>query len=267
MRLDLLTFNTLGTPFFAPGIAKRYKKTAEFIASTDIDIVAFQEIFSHYNKALLDRWMKQFPYRVYKPFALGLYGGLAIYSKIPLTFESFHVYAYPKGMFVPPYTRLAHSGILVAKFRDTPMRLVTTHLSSDVVHNLTPHNRFYNLISSQLEQAIDLFSELSKKEQVIMTGDFNISNLSGLYTSFIERTKAHDVFKGDTEPSYKPDRIPYIYPAQTSERIDYIFYKGKSPVKVLQKERMFVEKETDTKGRQFYLSDHMGLRASLDINF
>jgi endonuclease/exonuclease/phosphatase family metal-dependent hydrolase len=266
MKLNLLTFNTLGTPFFAPNIAKRYRKTAELINASDIDVVCFQELFSHYNRILFDRYLKLFPYRVYKPFSLGLYGGLAIYSKIPLVFESFHVYSYPKGIFVPPYTRLARSGILVAKCRDIPLRLVTTHLSSDVVHNLTPQSKFYKLISTQLEQAVDLFTNLSKKAPVIMTGDFNISNRSTLYDSFLERTKAQDVFKGDVTPSYNFNRIPYIYPAQTSERIDYIFYKGQAPLNVLSKSRMFVDKVSNG-SKQYYLSDHMGLTASIEANF
>jgi endonuclease/exonuclease/phosphatase family metal-dependent hydrolase len=265
MKLNLLTFNTLGTPFFAPDIAKRYKKTAELILESDIDIVAFQEVFAHYNRHIFDKALQKFPYRIYKKFVLGLHGGLALYSKIPLTFESYHIYTYPKGLFVPPYTSLAHSGILVAKFDDLPLRLATTHLSSDVVHNLTPQNRFYKLISGQLDQAVELFTTLSKTDGLIMTGDFNISNQSSLYESFLTRTKAQDIFKGDSTPSYAPDRIKYIYPAQTTERIDFIFYKGKKPAKVLQKGRMFVEKVSTGGGKPFYLSDHMGLLASMEI--
>jgi endonuclease/exonuclease/phosphatase family metal-dependent hydrolase len=264
MKLNLLTFNTLGTPFFAPNIAKRYKKTTAFLNESDIDVVAFQEVFSHYNKFLLDSWMKQFPYRAYKSFSLGMYGGLAIYSRIPLTFESFHVYTYPKGLSVPSYTRLARSGILVAKFTDMPLRLATTHLSSDVVHNLTPQNRLYKLIHGQLEQSIAVFNNLSQQEPLLMTGDFNISNNSSLYDLFVAQTKAQDLFKGDSTPSYAPDRIPYIYPAETTERIDYMFYKGKKPAKVMKKERLFVEKISSGE-KPFFLSDHMGLKAQIEI--
>ena len=99
-----------------------------------------------------------------------------------------------------------------------------------------------------------------------MTGDFNISNDSQLYDSFLARTKAQDIFEGDTTPSYDFDRIPYIYPAQTSKRIDYIFYKGKAPLKVLSNERMFVEKVSEGR-KSFFLSDHMALAASIETNF
>jgi endonuclease/exonuclease/phosphatase family metal-dependent hydrolase len=265
MKLNLLTFNTLGTPFFAPHIAKRYKKTAELIQAQDVDVVCFQEVFSHYNRLLFDRWMRAFPYKVYKPFTLGLHGGLAIYSKIPLTFESFHVYSYPQGMYIPAYTRLARSGILITKFTGVPLRLATTHLSSDVVHNLTPQNKFYKLVSCQLEQVVDIFENLSKHEALLMTGDFNISNDSALYDSFLSRTDVQDLFRGDMTPSYAPDRIPYIYPAQTTERIDFMFYKGREKAKVSKKERVFVEKVGEKNGKPFYLSDHMGLRATIEI--
>lgn len=265
MQLNLLTFNTLGTPVFAPDIRKRYLKTAELINASEIDVVCLQEIFSHYNKHWFNKGLTNFPYRVYKPFVPGLHGGLAMYSRIPLEFVNYKQFVYPKGMRVPFYTLLARSGILMARFKDIPLNLATTHLASDVVHNLTPENKLYKLIQTQLEQTADVFNKLAETNNTLLAGDFNLSTDSQLYDEFIDNTHALDLFKGDTTPSYANNRIPYIYIAETSRRIDYIFYKGKKHIQVKKKEMRFGEKVESKDGKPFYLSDHTALFTSIVV--
>lgn len=265
MRLNLITFNTLGTPFFAPNIAARYKKTAEIIKNNDVDVVCLQEIFSHYNRYLFDRELKSFPYRIYKTFPLGVYGGLAVYSKVPLTFEKFFVYSHPKEVFIPVYTRLAHNGILVSKFKDIPLTLAVTHLTSDNVHDLTPKNRFYTLIKSQLNEAAAEFNKLAEDNNVLLVGDFNTKKDSQLYNEFVKTTDAQDLFAHDNRPTYTPDRVKYPFPTHAHSRIDYMFYKGKHKLKTGNSGLVFADIVEFSKNKKGYLSDHIGLKTTLSF--
>lgn len=263
MRLKLLTYNTLGTPFFAPDIAKRYKKITELLNQSDIDVVCFQEIFSHYNRYWMDKGLTNFPYRIYKPFTLGLSGGLAIYSKLPIELQTYYRYTYAKNIHVPPYTLLARSGILVGKFKNIPLTLATTHLASDTVHTVTPKNRLFPLINTQADQAADMVNSLAQKGNVLIAGDFNVNSETEIYQTFLKKTKAKDLFQGDQTPSYAFDRIPYIYPAKTSKRIDFIFYKGKMKIKTEKPELMFADKVDFQNSKASYLSDHTALKITI----
>src|SRR6266404_5089093 len=151
-RLSILSFNTLGTPFFAPYITKRYRKTAEIINNGDFDIVCLQEVFTYYHFFLFQKKLKQYPYAVYQKNPFGPRGGLAIFSKIPLIDPKFRSFSYPEKTFVPLYTKLAQQGILSAEIKELSLRIATTHFSSDTVHELTPANKLYNLIHSQSQQ-------------------------------------------------------------------------------------------------------------------
>lgn len=260
----MLTFNTLGTPLFAKDITKRYQKIAEILQESDLDIVCLQEIFSHYNHFLFSRWLTRFPYRIAKLSPFGLYGGLAIYSKVPLTFQRYHIYTYPPGTAIPFYTRLARSGILVCQLQDVPLTLATTHLTTDTVHDLTPKNKYYNLIRSQILQAAELFRET--EQSVILTGDFNTAKGSLLYKEFLQVTGAKDTFAATDKITYSPERTPYRFPAEEESRIDYIFYKeNKDTIKPTNLIHTFVEPVSLGRGKQTYLSDHIGLSATLNL--
>lgn len=264
MKLKLLTFNTLGTPFFAKDITTRYKRTAEIINNSAIDIVCLQELFSVYNKYLFDKWLTNYPYKIAKYSPFGVYGGLAIYSKVPISFEEFHLYSYPQGTAIPFYTRLAKSGILVCKLQDVPLRLATTHLTTDTVHNITPKNKRYNLIRSQILQAADLFTH--NETSIVLTGDFNTAKNSMLYNEFLKTTDAIDSFSEFDDITYSPQRTPYRFPAEVASRIDFIFYKQhKNRIKMSEKSHMFTEKEVLSDGKSSYLSDHIGLTTTLEL--
>jgi endonuclease/exonuclease/phosphatase family metal-dependent hydrolase len=264
MRLSLLTYNTLGTPFFAKDITSRYREIAKTINESTLDIVCLQEIFSHYNHFLMDKWLTNFPYRVNKPSPLGLYGGLAIYSKLPIEFVKFHIYTYPEGMSIPFYTKLAQSGILVAKLKDIPLTLATTHLTTDTVHDLTPKNKYFQLIQNQIFQAAEIFKD--SENSVILTGDFNTNKGSMLYKDFLRATQAKDVFADTDKHTYSPQRTPYRFPAENPSRIDYIFMKENNlKIKPENLIHMFEEQAKLQSGKTSYLSDHIGIATTLHL--
>src|SRR5258708_24652377 len=159
--------------------------------------------------------------------------GIVIFSKIPLVNPKFISYSYPKKVFVPLYTKLAQQGILSAEFKNLSLRIATTHLSSDNVHDLKPKNKLYNLIHTQSQQAVVFANKYSKNESLILAGDFNIAKDSILYQELLENAKVIDVFAREDTPSYFPDRVSYFYRAP-ADRCDFIFYKSqKNKINVL----------------------------------
>ena len=146
-------------------------------------------------------------------------------------------------------------------------RSVTTHLTSDTVHDLKPHNKLYTLIKNQSEEVITLINNYSQTEKlIIIAGDFNIAKHSELYNAMLKNAKLNDTFEKDETPTYTPQRIPYFYAAD-ADRCDYIFTKSDDKkIKAVKTESAFVEKESLSNGKKSFLSDHIALHCILEVN-
>lgn len=267
IKLSILTFNTLGVPFFARDITKRYKKTAELINSADYDVVCLQELFTYYHVSIFKRIMKKYPHVLFQKNPFGPRGGLVIFSKNKLVNPAFFTFSYPKNAHIPLYTKIAQQGILSADIDQTAIRIITTHLTSDTVHDLKPHNKLYTLIKNQSKEVITLINNYSQTEKLlIIAGDFNIAKHSELYNAMLKNAKLNDTFEKDETPTYSPQRIPYFYAAD-ADRCDYIFTKsGDKKITVIKTDSAFVEKESLSNGKKSFLSDHIALHCILEVN-
>lgn len=267
IKISLVTFNTLGTPFFAPDITKRYREIAQLINNGPYDIVCLQEVFTYYHFFLLKKNLPFFPYVAYKKNLSGPKGGLVIFSKLPFSNKEFIAYSYPTNGYVPFYTKIAQHGILSIKIASSPLRICTTHLSSDIVHDLSPKNKLYSLVKHQSEEVAKIINDYTKKgEQLIIMGDFNIAKHSSLYKEFLKNAHVTDVFADDEQPTYYPDRINYFYRSPAG-RIDYIFSKNFRRTASFQNiMSIFKDKVTFSKKKNAYLSDHIGLHCTLEAN-
>ncbi len=265
-NLSILTFNTLGTPLFAPNIKNRYKAIGRIINESDYDIVCLQELFMYYHLSIFQKALTSFAYISYQKNPLGPKGGLAIFSKLPLTNTEFTTYSIPKKARFPFHTKLAQNGVLSSTIESFPLRICTTHLTSDIEHNLTPKNIYYSLIQGQSIEAANIFNNYAKDGQsTIMTGDFNIAKHSSFYVEFLRKTNAIDVFAKDETATYYKERLGFYFKAVASSRIDYIFCKAKN-IKLLATDHVFVEEEVIGDGKKSYLSDHIGLHCTLSVN-
>lgn len=266
-NISLLTFNTLGTPFFAPDITKRFMKISQLIKKGDYDIVCLQEIFTYYHLYLFKKHLNNFPFVIYQKNPFGPCGGLVIFSKIAVEPLEFISYSHPNQAYVPLYTKLAQLGILSVNIKPYSIILCTTHLSSDTVHNLTPKNKLYELIKTQSEEATSVVNRYAKKGiSLILTGDFNIAKDSLLYKNFITNTNVTDVFYKKKGITYDPKRINYFYKAD-ADICDYIFTNLKNgKIKILSIDYAFTEKEILINSKKSYLSDHIALHCTLSVN-
>lgn len=266
-KLSLLTFNTLGTPVFAPKISNRYRRAAHLMNIGDYDIICLQEIFTYYHLFVFKTILRNFPYVVYQKNPFGPRGGLVIFSKFKLVKPDFVSFSYPEKTHVPVYTKLAQQGILSAEIKDSNLRILTTHLSSDNTHELTPENLLYPLIKNQSEEVARVANKFSQNNaSIILAGDFNIAKHSQLYTALLHNTKLTDVFEKDEIPTYYPDRVSYFYRSPQS-RCDFIFVtSAHKNIKIRATDTAFVEKESLSNGQKSFLSDHIGLHCILEVN-
>ena len=266
-KISLISFNTLGTPFFAPYITKRYRNVAEYINNADVDIVCLYELFTYYHFYLFQKKLTNFPFAIYSRNIFGPRGGVVIFSKIPLVNTVFTDYKYRRDTYIPFYNRIACHGILSAQIEGFPVRILASHLSSDTTHSLTPKNKLYNLIHAQSQQAAELVNNYTQKgHSIVFAVDFNIAKHSTLYEEFLNKTIVQDVFAKDDFPTYYPDRVSYFYRSPES-RCDFVFFKSPNKkIKVLDINYAFIEKEKLSNGDLSYLSDHIGLHCILEVN-
>jgi len=266
-NLSILTFNTLGTTFFAPDILKRDNKIAEIINKSDYDIVCLQEIFTYIQLFIFLKKLKTYPYCLYVKNPLGPRGGLVIFSKHLLSQKEIFSYSHPKDASVPFYVGLAQPSILSAVVDPFEIRIVTTHLSSDNEHNLTPKNRLYKLIKSQSEEAAEIVNRYTKNnDSVIVAGDFNIAKNSELYNNFLDKTKLVDIYAKEEQPTYDPNRVDFFY-RSPADRCDFIFIaSGKHTLQPSLLSYGLVEEEMLSNNKKSYLSDHIGLYCILKMD-
>jgi endonuclease/exonuclease/phosphatase family metal-dependent hydrolase len=268
MKFSLLDFNTLGTPVFARDITKRYKKITEIIDESQIDVVCLQEVSTYYHLSLLKKYIRTYPFLYKQNYVYGPRGGLVILSKMPLediTYINFASLGSLKNLSF--YTHLIKNGILSAKIEGHPVQILNTHLVTDWEFEWSPQNLYYNTVQTQVREVIKHVMHLTKKGQsVLLMGDFNMKKHSLLYDELIEKTKMKDIFEKETSPTYFIERLDYKFKGKTSERIDFIFVKEeKAKVKATPRGHMMDKQERLINGKLSYLSDHIGLRADIEI--
>jgi len=268
MKISLLDFNTFGTPVFARDIAERYKKTAEIIDESQIDVVCLQEVSTYYHFSLLKKYIQNYPYIYKKSYIYGPKGGLVILSKMPLeniTYRSFT--SLGSLINLSFYTHLIKNGILMAKVKNHPLYIMNTHLVTDWEFEWSPQNHYYATVQTQVREVIKQVNLLTKRGQsVLLMGDFNMKKHSRLYEELLQQTSMSDVFKSETFPTYHCDRLDYKFKGLTSERIDFLFLKEeKTKMHVKSRGHLFEEKLKLADGKISYLSDHIGLRAEVEV--
>ncbi|HZE86796.1 MAG TPA: endonuclease/exonuclease/phosphatase family protein [Methylomirabilota bacterium] len=267
MQLSLLNFNTLGTPFFAPFITKRYQAFAKIINENPLDILCLQEVATYYHLSLLRKYLQGFPFVAYEKQLYGPQGGVVIFSKIPfekIYFQSFSALGSFKNLSF--YTRLLRNGMLIVKLKNLPFTLMTTHLVSDFEFDESPTNHLYPYVKNQVEEVIQQVNNISKDNtSILVTGDFNLKKHSKLYKTLLQKTKVTDVFP-EKFPTYYRERLDYKFKGKTSERIDFVFIKEREKnIRVLAHSYLFDKKEQISNKKLNYLSDHIGLKINFDI--
>lgn len=260
MELRIISLNTFGAPFFSKSISKRFGLIAETFNKEQPDIICLQEVVLYQHLKLLKATLKNYPYCSYKRFLLGPKGGLVIFSKLPVESTVFFDFTDRGSLRNKSVVgRIMRFGILGIRIKDAPITIFTTHLIPNSDGVWTRNNRFTKYLQSQLFQLSGVIADERRwKRDIILAGDFNIQPDTFLYEEFLKNSGLTDIFtanRGITRHESPAENLE----AQT---IDFIFHS--SQVKQLSTAYIF-QSPLRKNGNDFYLSNHIGLMAQLQI--
>ncbi|HSA83535.1 MAG TPA: endonuclease/exonuclease/phosphatase family protein [Patescibacteria group bacterium] len=272
MNLSVITFNCMGLFSFdtlhgfllSLNITDRVKTIGDHLAKESADIIMLQEVHTYFVLRMLKKKLSQYPYVAYQPSWFGAKGGLVIFSKHPLEQVSYINYKKRGSFFNKSFvTRLIQNGILTAEIKNTSVSVCNTYLTPNMDYDHSKKNRFTKFSEAQLRQLAEIGKILTQKgNHVLIGGDFNIDKKGYLYKVFLDLSQATDLFAHYNSPT----KIQEFYPKnKTVERLDYLFHIGKTKPKEITTTHLFTEKVKINNKTTTYLSDHIGLQATLDI--
>jgi len=281
LTLSIISFNTLGVPVASKQLTERYVTLANSIGdSTDANILAFQEVHTYVHLHLLKRFLKTFPYVVYKKALYGPKGGLVIFSKLPIVSENFSKFNLRGNLKDQTfYARLIRNGILVCKLKNHPVYILNTYFTTNPDINWLMKKPFTQIQEAQIHDLAKVITHIQQPDTtIILTGDFNFTKDSSSYALLTKMIKCTDVFAKFELPTYLRERkslkllwrikfFDRILHAKESGRVDYIFLieNGKHKVAIKETKHTFDEKMKLYNGKLSYLSDHIGLYAKMEL--
>lgn len=258
-KLTFASLNTLGLPFQASSIPKRYQAIASYVNQSDVDVLQLQEIISYAHLGWIRRHLSSFPYCHYRKSYLGPKGGLVTFSRIPIEivgYRSFkkNFYLFDRSLI----EALILKGMLVTKLANQNLYFMNTHFATTHDADWTEDGKYFQIMESNVREFHDFMRYLishNSKANIIAAGDFNISKKSLLYKMLTNFPYLSDVFRTRSGATYQKAFLHGIDPYC----IDYIFLYGKENASVLQRKYFFTDKVL-IGDRHDFASDHVGLQ-------
>jgi endonuclease/exonuclease/phosphatase family metal-dependent hydrolase len=227
-------------------------RICQIINSTDTDIVNLQQVHSYDVLLNLKKRLPNFKYIVFIPALLGPQAGLAVFSRYPFVKNEFM--SFNKASRV---IGLNTKGVLVATLKNGAI-LINVHLSANTEGDWSNKSKFYPMHETELLELREIINSKSQETPILLSGDFNIAGDSELFQRFIAETGLNDSLKGDLRPTFHKEFLPAGEPGR---RIDQILTTGRTVETI----RLFDEIVSFRGVKMVYLSDHIGLYASIDI--
>jgi len=269
MRVRVATLNAWALP--APvgeDVALRMRAIGEKLRDLDVDVMAFQEVWTAAARTVLVEAGRRAGFRdVWQPSAWVGGGGLLVLSRLPIeraVFEPFDLRGHAERLELGEYWSGKGFAALRIDLAGSRLLLVDTHLHArynhDAPHGYRPHR------VAQLAQLLTWLARNS--DPLIMVGDLNfeegdpeyrvLRGLAGVRDAAAELDRREPTAL-DTNP-YRPDsRLP-------SRRIDFVLVRdgaglGLSPLAV----RRVFDEGVEIGGRPRTYSDHAGVLAEVEL--
>ena len=151
--------------------------------------------------------------------------------------------------------RAALKGALVTRLARPELCVLNTHPVANRDGDWSPAGRFYPLHRAQLAGLAAVVHGTAAP--AVVCGDFNIDRDSSLFSGFVTATGLDDAFEGSCPPTFRAEYLPA---GEMPHCIDFILTAG--GVKAESAAVVLAGEET-LPGGPGYVSDHVGLRASL----
>jgi len=254
--IRLLTFNTL----FLGQPRPRLRALRQAISGMELDVVCLQEILWRRHLSCI---ATGFPNVAYVPYGPAVKGGLLTLSRWPIEEHRYIEYRVHSGSRPDLIAWLLSKGLLITRI-SIAGRLVTvvnTHLLANHGGDWSrsnPYARAEEAALNQLGKAV----LLERRDPVVVVGDLNVPRGSWLLDEFLAKAGLQDVLAGDRRPTYRPTpKIP------TPTALDHVLVRPRQSQDVaVEAELVFQERIPLPGGRAVYLSDHFGIKASIQLS-
>jgi Endonuclease/Exonuclease/phosphatase family len=259
-RVVLVSLNTRGVTPVGSRLAGRYAAIGRAVDAGDADVASFQEVFTWWHLRLLARRMRSFPQVSFRPSLVGPAGGLVTFSRRPVSGTAYRGFGLPPvAPGISPAARLEASlkGALVTRLAGPGLSVVNTHLAANRDGDWSPGSRFYPLHRAQLAVLARIVREAAAP--AVVCGDFNVARDSSLFGGFVTDAGLADAFEGSCPATFRTEYLP---PGAASHCIDFILTTD--GVRADAAAVVFTDSHP-LPGGPGYVSDHLGLRASLIV--
>jgi endonuclease/exonuclease/phosphatase family metal-dependent hydrolase len=257
-RVTIVSLNTRGIPPVGSRLAGRYGAIGAALDTGDADVACFQEVFTWWHLRLLTRQLRAFRHVSFRPSAAGPAGGLATFSRLPVSGTAYHGFGIPPA--TPGISRAVRlearlKGALVTRLAHPGLCVISTHLAANRDGDWSQENRFYPLHRAQLTVLARVVR--SAAAPTVVCGDFNVDRDSLLFGEFVMEAGLADAFNGSCPATFRAEYLPS---GNTPHCIDFILTTD--GVKAEAATVVFADKEP-LPGGPGYVSDHLGLHASV----
>jgi len=257
-RVAIVSLNTRGVPVVGSRLADRYAVIGAALETGDADVACFQEVLTWWHLRLLARRMRSFRHVSLRPSPAGPAGGLVTFSRLPVCATAYQGFGVPpaaRGISRAARLRAGLKGALVTSLVSPGLCLINTHPVANRDGDWSQAGRFYPLHRAQLAVLARVVRGVAAP--AVVCGDFNVDRDSALFSGFVGGTGLTDAFEGNCPATFRAEYLP---PGATPHCIDFILTAD--GVKAEAATVVFTAMEP-LPGGSAYLSDHVGLRASL----
>lgn len=256
----LVSLNTRGIAPVGSRLAARYAVIGAALDAGDADVACFQEVVTWWHLRLLARQMRSFRHVSLRRSAVGPAGGLATFSRLPVSGTAYHSFGDPPA--APGISRAARleaklKGVLVTRLAYPGLCVINAHPAASRDGDWSPAGRRYPLHRAQLAALAQVAR--SAATPAVVCGDLNVDRDSPLFREFAAQARLADAFGGNCPATFRAEYLP---PGTTPTCIDFILTS--EGVRAEAATVMFAGQEALPRGLG-YVSDHLGLRASVIV--
>jgi endonuclease/exonuclease/phosphatase family metal-dependent hydrolase len=269
MRVRVSTLNAWALPPpVGEDVAPRMQAIGRKLRELDVDLIAFQEVWTASARSLLVEAGRGAGLRhAWHPSTWIGGGGLLVLSRHPIeraVFEPFDLRGHAERMELGEYWSGKGFVALRVDLAGTRLRLVDTHLharyNQDAPHGYRPHR------TAQLAQLVTALA--GDPDPLILAGDLNFEEGDPEYAVLRGLSGVRDVAADldRREPTvlerspYRPDR------SLPSRRIDFVFVRGGAGLGLRPRAvRRVFDEGVEIAGRPRTYSDHAGVLAEIEL--
>jgi endonuclease/exonuclease/phosphatase (EEP) superfamily protein YafD len=252
----VVSLNTRGVAPPGSRLAARYAAIRMALDAGDAEVACLQEVVTWWHLRLVAP--RSFRHVSFRRGPIGPAGGLVTFARRPVSGAAYRGFGVPPGVpGLSPAGRLAagRKGALVTELAG--WCVINTHLAPNRDGDWSPAGRFHAQHRAQLAALARIVRRAPAP--AVVCGDFNIDRDSALLAGFLAEARLADAFDGTGPATFRAEFLP---PGATPRCIDFMLTAAGVGVEAAS---VAFADPAPLPGGPGYVSDHLGLRASLTL--